>query len=199
MITMDDSESVSLKAVILGCDGTGKTSLIRTYLNGEFPGDEEYVPLVTDVVTVDHCEHKGKHITLSIWDTSSGIDYEEHRNQSYKDADVFVVFFNLVCESDIRFELIVSRWIEELSPYSQNKIPIILVGAQTDLRESKRFRMLTSEQGEAMALKSGCAKYVEISSLRNEGVIELFSEVVKIGYKYKFRTNRTHGTKCLIF
>jgi small GTP-binding protein len=191
------TEPQYLKAVILGNDGVGKTSLILAYSRGQSPYDDVYIPLVTDVVTIENYEHRGKVINLSIWDTSSGIDYESHLHQSYIGADVLVFLFSVVCDSDIRFEMTVSRWLRDIHHHSQD-LPIIFVGSQCDMRQHYRSDVLTKAKCKAMALNNGAARYMEVSTLNNEGVTELFNEVVRIGYKRRAHNIKDEGRNCLL-
>ena len=195
----DKNESISLKAVIVGYDGVGKTSLVLTHLKGQFPSGEVYIPLVTDAATVLHCDHKGRQISLTIWDTGSGIDYTEHRHHSYRDAHVCLFLFDVLCDSDIRFELAVSQWLKDIRLFSKD-IPIICVATRADLRESLQqagIGVVTSGQCSGMALKHGAVKYMEVSALRNEGVAELFSEVIRIGYKFSCSREQTRVQRLL--
>ena len=77
-------------------------------------------------------------------------------------------------------------------------IPIILVGSKIDLRFNGVTTISTVE-GEAMAEKIGAAKYMEISSLRDIGITELFEEVLKIGHQYNtVKRKKKKRRKCVI-
>lgn len=185
------TELQTLKVVLLGNDGVGKTSLILTYITGKYFDNEKYIPLVTDLVTVENHQHKGKLLDLSIWDTSGGIDYYEQRRLSYVGVDVLVLVFSVVCESDIHFELMVTRWLEDVEKYSSD-IPMVFVGSQSDLRETMPTKVLSEEKLRSMSRKFGAVKYMEVSSVKHQGVTELFSEVVRIGLRHNCRRNRSN-------
>ena len=144
----------------------------------EFPPD--YVPPILDNYYAAG-KFNGQSYELGLWDTGGRKDYYRFRPLSYPETDVFLLLFD-VEDSRNDLELIYSHWWAELHhhcPY----VPIILVGSKIDLRDSGLTTISTVE-GEAMAKKIGAAKYMEISSLKDKGVTELFEEVVSIGLHY---------------
>ena len=79
------------------------------------------------------------------------------------------------------------------------KRPIILVGAQIDLREDKdTIRKLqaheqspiTHKQGEEMSDKIGAVKYVECSSLTGEGVNDVFEEAARAALLHRQQSKK---------
>ena len=183
---------VRLKTVVVGDSGVGKTCMCIKFSTGEFPPD--YIPTVFDNYYVAG-EINGQSYELTLWDTVGGEDYYRSRPVSYPDTDVLILLFN-VAGSLANFEEIHSHWCGELQ-YSCSDVPIILVGSKTDLKDNGLTTISTVE-GEAMAKKIGAAKYMEISSLEDKGVTELFEEVVSIGLHYNTTVKRKKKRKCSI-
>ncbi|KYQ90383.1 Rho GTPase [Tieghemostelium lacteum] len=168
----------STKVVVVGDGATGKTTLLIRYTTGEFP--TEYVPTVFDNyspgVMVD-----GKP-SLSLWDTAGGEDYDRLRPLSYPGTDfVFIVFS--IC-SPASFNNVSYKWVPEIKRYMPS-VPIFLIGTKTDLREDDHtvFKLsqdntkpITTKQGKEKAYAVG-AEYFECSSLKGEGVNEIFNSV----------------------
>ena len=158
---------VPIKSVIVGFSGVGKTSLLIAYTTGVFPS--EYIPLVYDTYT--NYPEVGvlddKLYSLSLWDTGGGEDYSRLRPLSYPLTDVFILLFS-VSDKEERFEQIQSDWWSELNHHCPG-VPIVLVGSKIDLRDKEGIETVTTEEGQAMAEKIGAAKYMEISSLENQG------------------------------
>lgn len=79
-----------LKITIVGDGMVGKTCLLITYTQNEFP--EEYIPTVFDnhacKIYVD-----GKEYSLTLWDTAGQEDYERLRPLSYPNVSNFIVFY----------------------------------------------------------------------------------------------------------
>eukprot|EP01130_Rhizamoeba_saxonica_P010906 TRINITY_DN44_c0_g1_i2.p1 TRINITY_DN44_c0_g1~~TRINITY_DN44_c0_g1_i2.p1 ORF type:complete len:118 (-),score=19.28 TRINITY_DN44_c0_g1_i2:388-741(-) len=61
-----------LKIVAVGDGGIGKTSLLMTFLNNEFP--ENYVPTIFDNYSTN-IEVGEKVVVVSLWDTAGQEDY----------------------------------------------------------------------------------------------------------------------------
>ena len=183
---------VRLKTVVVGDSGVGKTCMCIKFSTGEFPPD--YIPTVFDNYYVAG-DVNGQSYELGLWDTVGGEDYYRSRPLSYPDTDVLILVFN-IAGSLANFEEIHSHWCGELR-YMCPDVPIILVGSKTDLRDNGLTKISTVE-GEAMAKKIGAAKYMEISSLEDKGVTELFEEVVCIGLHYNTTVKGKKKRKCSI-
>ena len=94
------------------------------------------------------------------------------RRLSYSDANIFLICFNVVDPDS--FMNVREKWIPELRDYGPERVPLILVGLQSDQRSivdvkcrlsKKGKRPIKYEEGEMLAKKIGAKKYVECSSL----------------------------------
>ena len=66
----------SIKLVVVGDDGVGKTSMLFSYTSNGFP--KEYVPTVFDNYVKDFVIH-GKNVFLGLWDTSGQEEFNTLR------------------------------------------------------------------------------------------------------------------------
>ena len=98
-----------MKCVAIGDVAVGKTCLLWTYAEEEFP--EDYVP-----TTFDHYQKnvlvKDTYVGLQLWDTAGLEAQAEMRKMAYYDTDVFLVLFDI--SSRESFQHVESRWIPEL-------------------------------------------------------------------------------------
>jgi small GTP-binding protein len=69
----------TLKLVVVGNNGVGKTSLLISYTTQSFP--KEDVPMVFDNYT--SCITLQKKFNLSLWDTMGTEEYDRLRHLSY--------------------------------------------------------------------------------------------------------------------
>ena len=190
-MSRQEPQPLRLKTVAVGHGAAGKTCMFIRYATGQFPG--EYVPTVFENYVAD-AELDGQAVELALWDTGGGEDYWRLRPLSYPDTDFFLLLFDITNHG--QFEDIYSYWWKELHHHCPH-VPIILVASKIDLRFNG-VTTIATVQGEAMAEKIGAAKYMEISSLRDRGVSELFQEAIKIGHHYRTVTKKRKKKKCNI-
>ena len=183
-----------LKTVAVGDRSVGETSMFFRYAWGKFP--DENVSTVFESVSVNG-EINGKLYNLGLYDTVGGEDFVELRPLSYPDTDVFLLLFS-VFDSIEFFEGIYCHWWREITRYCPG-VPIILLGSKIDLRKNG-IVTIPYEQGVAMAKTIKAARYMEISSLEDLGLSELFEEVARTAHDYNksIRRSNRKGRKCLI-
>ena len=186
-----DTQTRRLKTVAVGYAGAGKTCMFLRYVKDQFP--ERYVPTLFERYVAD-AELDEQNVELELWDTGGGEGHERFRPLSYPDTDVFLLLFDITNHG--QFEDIYSHWWEELNHHCPN-VPIILVASKIDLRV-EGSSTITTVQGKAMAEKIGAANYMEISSLKNWGIAELFREAIGFGHLYHSTLKKTKKKKCSI-
>lgn len=107
-------------------------------------------------------------------------DFDSLRPLCYPGTDVFLLCFSVV--SPTSFHNIVEKWLPELRLHA-SKVPIILVGTQTDLRNDVRVLVelhrykespVTPAQGHRLANDIGAVSYIECSSLTQTKLKEVF-------------------------
>uniref|UniRef100_A0AC11BFE0 Ras homolog family member D n=1 Tax=Ovis aries TaxID=9940 RepID=A0AC11BFE0_SHEEP len=121
----------SVKVVLVGDGGCGKTSLLMVFAEGAFP--ESYTPTVFERLAVN-LQVKGKPVQLQIWDTAGQVDYDRLRPLFYPDASVLLLCFDVT--SPHSFDNISNRWYPEVNHFCK-EVPIVVVGCKTDLRKDK--------------------------------------------------------------
>ena len=97
--------------------------------------------------------------------------------------DVFMLMFSVVdFDSYLSIE---KKWIPELKKlkHYNPKIPIVLVGNKTDLRDNAKQRIPT-EVLEQLARRINAAKYLEFSTFEDEEVEKVFKETAWASIRY---------------
>lgn len=167
------------KLVIVGNGGCGKTSLLTVFSKGQFP--EEYIPTVfeNDVkdIIIDN-----ETIELAVWDTAGQEHYARLRPLSYRAADVVLIAFALNDRESL--SSVVNIWLPEVHEYCP-RVPIILVGTKSDLREDYNMKCIESIDGQIMCQKIDAKAFVETSAKASINVNELFTLATKFALQYK--------------
>ncbi|CAK8673477.1 unnamed protein product [Clavelina lepadiformis] len=185
--------SSPIKIVVVGDGAVGKTSLYSSYTTGK--PFTAYVPTVFESRSF-HATLNGIQYILNLYDTPGAEDYDRLRPLSYPGTDVVLVLFSLVNRAS--FENVSAKWIPELRKNCPNTI-ILLVGMKADLRNNpetvKQLQKAEStpieyEEGLQLSKRIRAAKYMECSSMTNEGVHDIFAEAIKFFQKKEKNENK---------
>ena len=173
----------SIKSVVVGDGGVGKTCLLISYTTNTFPSD--YIPTVFDnylaSVMID-----GEPIKLGLWDTAGQSEYDRLRPLSYPQTEIFLVCFSVV--SPASFQNVTGKWIPEIQHHCPKDILILLVGTKSDLRDEphaldelneKGLKPILHQQGTKLAKDLGAVAYLECSAATQVGVKEIFDFAIR--------------------
>jgi len=189
------TSSNKIKCVFIGDGAVGKTSLIISYTTNGYPN--EYVPTAMDTYhAVVHVDDQP--LTLELCDTPGQDDFDTLRPLVYPAADVFLLCFSVVLPSS--FYNVREKWIPELRSHC-GKVPVVLVGTQSDLREDgktilqlrqNKEQPINEHEARKLAQQLGCELYIECSSLTQKNLKEVFDNAIVSGL-----TNRRNREKKL--
>ena len=158
------------KLVVLGSGGVGKSAITVQFVQGIFV--EKYDPTIEDsyrkLVEVDNDQYM-----LEILDTAGTEQFTAMRDLYMKNGQGFVLCYSIIAQStfndlpDLREQI--------LRVKDTDKVPMVLVGNKCDLADQ---RVITTEQGEALASKFGC-KFLEASAKTKVNVEQIFYDLVR--------------------
>ncbi|XP_014916589.1 rho-related GTP-binding protein RhoG-like [Poecilia latipinna] len=186
----------TVKCVMVGDGGVGKTFLLVTYSTSVFKN--RYLSALFDNYTGD-ISVDGHAVTLTLWDTA-GRD-ERLRPFVYAQADVFIVCFSIGSPSS--YANVTLKWKPELSQLCP-KVPVLLLGTKSDLRgdeetvkklKEQGLAPTTHQQGDVLAEQIGAAKYMECSALQQENMREVFEEAARV---VLFPAPKKNCIKCVL-
>mmetsp|Transcript_8188 Transcript_8188/g.8120 ORF Transcript_8188/g.8120 Transcript_8188/m.8120 type:complete len:216 (-) Transcript_8188:153-800(-) len=173
----------SIKSVVVGDGGVGKTCLLISYTTNTFPND--YIPTVFDNYSAT-AMFDGEPIKLGLWDTAGQAEYDRLRPLSYPQTEIFLCCFSIV--SPDSFENVKAKWIPEILHHSPKDILVLLVGTKADLRDDllvldklddRNQKPTTFAEGERLAKELGLVGYMECSAATQMGVKEVFDFAIK--------------------
>lgn len=163
---------------------SGKTAIVVRFGRNEIVSYDEFSANHEQMYAID-----GVAVNLKLLDSLTTEETPNHRSQLYLSADVFILCFSVVNNS--QFTNLIGRTIE-LHQYLQKR-PLLLVGTCTDLRHdtamlkrlrAKNVKPVRYEQGVQMAKALNAVKYLECSSLTHDGIDDVIAEAVRAAMKH---------------
>jgi len=181
------------KLVVLGSGGVGKSALTVQFVQGIFV--ERYDPTIEDSYR-KQVEVDGQQCMLEILDTAGTEQFTAMRDLYMKNGQGFVLVYSIISQStfndlhDLREQILRVKDCED--------VPMVLIGNKCDLADQ---RIITVEQGEALASKFQCA-FLEASAKNKINVEQGFYDLIRqINRKMPDKVQKGTGKKsggCLV-
>ena len=171
----------TIKCVVVGDGAVGKTCMLISYASNRFP--TEYVPTVFDNYAVSIIIGEEPYL-LGLFDTAGQEEYDRLRVLAYPSTDVFLICFSVASRAS--FENVREQWAPEVKHYCP-RVPIVLVGTQSDLRGDphaisrlarSKERFVGEEEGKKLAKQLNAVTYAECSALTQKGLKNVFDEAI---------------------
>uniref|UniRef100_A0A0N5AUV5 Ras-related protein Rab-43 n=1 Tax=Syphacia muris TaxID=451379 RepID=A0A0N5AUV5_9BILA len=182
----DDSFDFLFKIVLIGDMGVGKTCVVQRFKNGTFierQGTTIGVDFTMKTMVVD-----GKRVKLQIWDTGGQERFRTITQSYYRSANGIILCYDITCRQS--FESL-DRWIEDVTKFAAPNVAKVLIGirfsvfnsafkqnqssaTKSDLDDE---RVVSYEEGKAVAAMKGMCFFEETSSKNNLNVDNAFHEL----------------------
>lgn len=152
-----------LKVLVVGEMGTGKTSLIRQYVQGFF--SEFYKTTIgVDFANKEFEWDENTKISLQLWDIAGQERYGNMTHVYYQEAVAAFVVFDLTRVQSLDMVVEWKKDIDSKVFTSEDKpIPCLLLGNKIDLCEDGKWAK-TKEQMDAFVSENGFVGYFETSA-----------------------------------
>nr|MDO8113753.1 Rab family GTPase [Candidatus Sigynarchaeota archaeon] len=164
------SQKFKLKVCIIGEHATGKTSLIKAFVEQKFSAD--YRPTIGTNIFIKTLEIGGDTITFTAWDIAGQERWTSMRPMYYKGASGAFIVGDLTRRST--FEQIVKFWAPDLKKHAGETVPIIVLANKCDLP-----REVTEEEVEKCYNDIGAITAIKTSAKNGENVNEAFMMLAK--------------------
>ncbi len=178
---MSDTESI--KVVLLGESGVGKTSIISQFTTHTFDPHRETSLSAQFISKTTEFPDLGQSIKFDIWDTVGQEKYRSIAKIFYKDAKVIIFVYDIT--SEYSFQSIKDYWYKETKENWDEKPIIALVANKIDLYTKQK---VSNNEGKALAEEMG-AIFQNTSALSDTGISNLFDNIGKTyiipGYDYQ--------------
>ncbi|XP_067398655.1 ras-related protein Rab-18 [Emydura macquarii macquarii] len=167
-LVMDEDILTTLKILIIGESGVGKSSLLLRFTDDTFdPDDTISVDFKVKTISVD-----GNKAKLAIWDTAGQERFRTLTPSYYRGAQGVILVYD-VTRRDTFVKL--DNWLNELETYcTRNDIVKMLVGNKID----KENRAVDRSEGLKFARKHSML-FIEASAKTCDGVQCAFEELVE--------------------
>ena len=174
----------TVKVVLLGEAGGGKTCIISQFISGVF--DPDTISSLSAQFISKTIEFKdiNKTIKFDIWDTAGQEKFRALAKIFYKDAKVICLVYDITSHKS--FEALKEFWYEQQTKLNVDGDPIYAVVAnKNDLYESQQ---VNEEEAKEFA-KSINAIYQSTSAKSNSGIATLFDNIGHRFFDPNFNTN----------
>ena len=162
----------TIKLVLIGESGVGKTSIISRYTNNTFDPQvltSSSAQFLTKTIELN----KDTSIKFDIWDTAGQEKFKSLAKIFYKDAKVIILVYDITNKSS--FESLKNFWYKEIMDNTISDVILAIVGNKADLYENEQ---VTDDEGKAYA-KEKNAIFKSTSALSNRGIDSLFTDIAK--------------------
>ena len=160
----------TIKLVLIGESGVGKTSIISRYTNNTFDPQvltSSSAQFLTKTIELN----KDTSIKFDIWDTAGQEKFKSLAKIFYKDAKVIILVYDITNKNS--FESLKNFWYKEIMDNTISDVILAIVGNKADLYEN-----VTDDEGKAYA-KEKNAIFKSTSALSNRGIDSLFTDIAK--------------------
>ena len=122
----------SLKVILIGDGGAGKTSLVNRFIHKSFSSIYK-TTIGVDISPFNTVTTESKKsIRFVLWDMSGQTHFKRFRSRFYSGTSGAIIVFDLTNASSYRN---VQTWVKECKDNTHKPIPMIILGNKADLTE----------------------------------------------------------------
>ena len=169
----EGSKNNSIKIVLIGNSGVGKTCISQKFINENKEIDLKPNSTIGASYFQKVLEIDGKVLVLDIWDTAGQEKYRSMGKMFYKDAYIVLFVYDITNEES--FTELKNVWYKELINTGEKHAILAVVGNKTDLFENEQ---VNEEEARNWAKEIG-AIFGLVSAKTGVGINTLFENVLK--------------------
>ena len=170
----------SVKVVLLGDSGVGKTSIVQRFAFGTFKEENPSTLGAMFIAKILEIPDTNQTVKFQIWDTAGQEKYRSLAQMYYQDAAVAVLVYDITKRSTYEG---IKTWIREVKEKAPPEILIVVAANKSDLVEREQVDFTEAKifaDEEKATLKMTSAK-------DGMGIQEVFIDIAHI-------LNKTDGT-----
>ena len=167
-----EEEGDSIKIVLVGETGVGKTSLIMQFVDETFQKDQQSTTGGTFSIKTGKCDND-KILKFEIWDTAGQEKYRALTKLFYKDVNAAVMVYDITRKQT--FEELKNYWTEQIKENALSTTFLAIAANKSDLVGQEEV-----DEGDARDYaKSIDAIYMSTSAKNQQSVKDLFTALGK--------------------
>ena len=167
----NNNEDESIKVVLLGNSGVGKTAIIQKFNTGIF--EKNIKPTFDNSSISKKINIKGKNIFLSVWDTAGQEQYRSIGKIFLKNAKIAILVYDITSKKSFND---LSFWYDYIKSELGDKITLGLAGNKADLFVQEE---VSKKNGEEIAKNWGAIFSLLSAKEDKKGIDDFFTELTK--------------------
>jgi small GTP-binding protein len=179
---MNIQQDPTVKIIIVGDSGVGKTSLFTSFADQSYTGS--HIPTIGVDFRLKRIQVGDQTVKLQIWDTAGLERYRALTANYFRGADVVCLVYDITCRESFAN---LKNWIRIIQQTTDEDFMYLVVGNKMDLTA---YRMVSDEEG-ALFASSISAGFFETSAKTFLHLTDVFlfmaQEVLKQGVKQQSR------------
>jgi len=162
--------SISLKIILIGDSGVGKSTIISTLCDEVFKS--KYQSTIGIDFRIKHICVDDKYIRLQIWDTAGQERYRAITTSYLRGSNIVLLVFDLTSRTSFNS---VVKWLDEIKyRMAGTYYKIFLIGNKND---SYEYRVISNDEAKKYADDNNLT-YLEMNSKDSDLVNLIFKEIV---------------------
>lgn len=128
-IDSTESEDYSIKIVVVGDSGVGKSNILTRFVQNEF--NQESKATVGVELSMKTYLIENKIVKVHLWDTAGQERYKSITAAYYKGAKGAMIVYDLTRKDSFKS---IDKWYQEVIDYGEKNISTMIIGNKSDLK-----------------------------------------------------------------
>ena len=162
----------SIKVVLVGDSGVGKTSILQRFAFNNFRQDTQSSiggMLITKDLKIEEYNTTAK---FFLWDTAGQEKYKSLASTYYHDAAATIIVYDI---TKLKTFNNVDRWLKEIKEKVSPECVIVLAGNKSDLIQMEEVELTSASE----FAKTNGLKFNLTSAKNSTGITEMFTDLAK--------------------
>lgn len=162
------SQAKSVKVVIIGNPGVGKTNIALRFTENKFSGSSP--PTTSAVMKANVITIKDTAFKIDVWDTAGQEAYQSISRTYYQDVEVAIIVYDVTNRES--FDNI-NFWLKQLKENNGGEIVTVIAGNKCDMAEKE----VVTEEEERELAESRYALHFRTSAKDGTNITNMFMRI----------------------